>query len=141
MKGSYILGASSWMNWIVNEHGCWVPLLLNFVIEFRYYWQPNVEATSVFIATRRLEKHSILSFICFKLLGRYNIFTFSLLVFFIFHDFLCVLWLPDRSWHFFSIWFLACVFWHTVFIAFVFGIYFLEHMVCFKKNFVSIILR
>ena len=38
-----LLGASSWMNWIVNEHGCKVPLLLNFVIKFRYCWQPNVE--------------------------------------------------------------------------------------------------
>ena len=50
--------------------------------------------TSVFMVTKRLEKHSI----------------------FIFHDFLCVFWLLDRSClHFFSIWFLACVFWHTVY--------------------------
>ena len=42
-KNLRLLGASSWMNWIVNEHGCKVPLLLNFVIKFCYCWQPNVE--------------------------------------------------------------------------------------------------
>ena len=60
---------------------------VNFRLDFN-------SITSVFIVTRRLEKHSI----------------------FIFHDFLCVFWLLDRSClHFFSIWFLACVFWHTVY--------------------------
>ena len=46
--------------------------------------------TSVFTVTRRLEKHFMLKFVCFKLLGHCNIFTF-LLSFFIFRDFLCVL--------------------------------------------------
>ena len=82
-----LLGASSWMNWIVNEHGCKVPLLLNFVIKFRYCWQPNVEDYHLCIYSNsgRLEKHSVLKFICFKLLGHCNIFTFrkgSFLVFF-----------------------------------------------------------
>ena len=47
--------------------------------------------TSVSIVTRRLEKHSVLKFICFKLLGHCNIFTFLFSVFFTFRDFLCVL--------------------------------------------------
>ena len=69
--------------------GCKVPQLLSFVIEFRYYIDNRMLKiiTSVFIVTRRVEKHSILKFICFKLLGHCNIFTFSL-DFLIFHDFL-----------------------------------------------------
>ena len=111
-----------------------MPLLLNFVIEFRYHPIDNRMLkiiTSAFIETRRLEKHSILKFICFKLLGHCNIFTFSLVFFNI--SWLSLCWLLDRSClHFFSIWFLACVFWHTVF-----SICFLAYIVCFKKHFVS----
>ena len=67
------------------------------------------------LVTRRLEKHSILKFICFKLLGHCNIFTF-LLIFFIFNDFLCVSFLIDHVYisSAFDFWH-DCVFWHTVF--------------------------
>ena len=110
-----LLGASSWMNWIVNGLGakchCSGISWLSFVIIDNRMLKI---ITSVFIVTRRLEKHSILKFICFKLLGHCNIFTFSLVFFNI--SWLSLCWLLDRSClHFFSIWFLACVFWHTVF--------------------------
>ena len=132
-----LLGASSWMNWIVNGldakcHGSGISWLSFVIIDNRML----KIITSVFIVTRRLEKHSILKFICFKLLGRCNIFTFSL-VFFLYFMTFCVCWLLDRSClHFFSIWFLACV--GIRYLAFVFGIYFLAYIVCFKKHFVSI---
>ena len=65
-----------------NCHSSKRHKFVNFRLDFN-------SITSVFIVTRRLEKHSI----------------------FIFHDFLCVFWLLDRSClHFFSIWFSACVF-------------------------------
>ena len=150
-----------------------MPVLSNFVIEFRYFYIDNRMfkiITSVFIVTRRLEKHSILKFLRFKPLGHCNIFTFLLSFFFswpsvcvgylidhvhvslafdfwrVFSEHLlfgiqcfkkhfvsissvtffffmtfCVCWLLDRSCsRFFSIWFLACIFWasafwHTVF--------------------------
>ena len=112
-----LLGASSWMNWIVNEHGCkLVPLLLNFVIKFRYCWQPNVEDYHLCIYSNsgRLEKHSVLKFICFKLLGHCNIFTFrkgSSLVFFLYFMTFSVCWLNDRS----CLHSLAFDFWHLPF--------------------------
>ena len=109
------------MKWIVNEHGCQVPLLLNFAIKFRYCWQPNVEDYHLCIYSNsgRLEKHSVLKFICLKLLRHCNIFIFrkgSSLVFFFynFHDFLYVLVTWYIMFTFFSIWFLASAFWHSV---------------------------
>jgi len=70
--------------------------------------------TFVFIVTRRLEKHSILKFTCFKLLGHCN--RFTCFTFFWHFMTFSVYWLLDRSClHFFSIWLLTCVFWHTVF--------------------------
>ena len=102
-----------------------MPLLLNFVIKFRYCWQPNVEDYHLCIYSNsgRLEKHSVLKFICFKPLGHCNIFTFRkvllicLFIYFflyIFHDFLCVLVTWWIMFTFFSIWSLASAFWHTV---------------------------
>ena len=70
----------------LNRKRAWV--LSATALEFRdrvsLLLTTDVEATSVFRVTRRLEKHSIWSFICFKLLERCNIFTFSLLVFFLY---------------------------------------------------------
>ena len=64
--------------------------------------------TSVFKVTRRLEKHSVLKFICFKLLGHCHIFTFLLIFFYISRPSLCVGYLID---HHFSI--ISSVnFWH-----------------------------
>ena len=51
--------------------------------------------TSVFIETRRLGKHSIFKFICFKLIGRCNIFTFSL-AFFSYFMTVFVCWLLEK---------------------------------------------
>ena len=112
-----LLGASSWMNWIVNGldakcHGSGISWLSFVIIDNRML----KIITSVFIVTRRLEKHSVLKFICFKLLGPCNILTFLLSFFSLYFMTFSVCWLLDRSClHFFSIWFLACVFWHTVF--------------------------
>ena len=84
--------------------------------------------TSVFIVTRRLEKHSILKFLRFKPLGHCNIFTF-LLSFFFFQDLLsvCVGYLIDHVYVS-----LAFDFWHVFSEHLLFGIQ------CFKKHFVSI---
>ena len=108
-----LLGVSSWMNWIVNEHRCKVPVLLNFVIKFRYCWQPNVEDYHLCIYSNsgRLEKHSVLKFICFKLLGHCNIFTFLLSFFFLYFMTFSVCWLLDRS----CLHSLAFGFWHLLF--------------------------
>ena len=65
--------------------------------------------TSVFIVTRRLEKHSILKFICFKLLGRCNIFTFSLVSLYFMTFSVCYGYLIDHI--YIS---LAFDFWHVL---------------------------
>ena len=65
--------------------------------------------TSVFIVSRRLEKHSVLKFICFKLLGHCNVFTFHL-SFFSYYMTFSLCWLLDRS----CLHSLAFGFWHTV---------------------------
>ena len=119
------LGASSWMNWIVNKDGCWVPLLLNFVTEFPIIDKRMLKiVTFVFIVTRRLKKHYILKFICFKLLGHCNIFTVFLVSFCISWLSLCVGYSIDHVyislafdfWHVsFGIRYLAFVFWHLLF--------------------------
>ena len=54
-----------------NCHSSKQHKFVNFRLDFN-------SITSVFIVTRRLEKHSTLKCICFKLLRRCNIFTFSL---------------------------------------------------------------
>ena len=69
--------------------------------------------TSVFIVTRRLEKHSILKFICFKLLEHCNIFSLVFLYFMT----SSVCWLLDRSYDVYislAFVFLASTFWHTL---------------------------
>ena len=135
-----LLGASSWMNWIVNGldakcHGSGISWLSFVIIDNRML----KIITSVFIVTRRLENSSVLKFICFKLLGHCNIFTFSLVFsfFYILWLSLCVGYLIDNVylslafyfWHLcFGIRYLAFVFWHLLF-----GIH-----CCFKKHFVSI---
>ena len=63
-----------------NCHSSKRHKFVNFKLNFN-------SITSVFILTRRLEKHSILKFICFKLLGHCNTFTFSLVFFLCFMSF------------------------------------------------------
>ena len=106
-----LLGASSWMNWIVNGlgakcHCSWISWLNFVIIDNRML----KIITSVFIVTRRVEKHSILKFICFKLLGHCYIFTFSLVFFNISWLSLCFGYLIDHV--YIS---LAFDFWHVCF--------------------------
>ena len=131
-----LLGASSWMNWIQNEHGakchCSRISWLSFVIIDNRMLKI---ITSVFIVIRRLGKHSMLKFICLNWFGAvtYSLFSLVFLYFMTFPlcwllDRLCVHFLAFDFWHvFFGIRYLAFGFWHL-----------LSGIQCFNRRFVSI---